>query len=393
MGATMRNVHGRGIASRQYAPYLEATWGLKNHWYPALMSHELPDKGVKGVTIAGHEIALRRSKRKIYALQDRCVHRLVRMSAQPLVISDEHLTCWYHGFCYGLADGELKTIVGAPSDPLIGNARIRTYPVVESNGLIFVFVGDENYTPLPPLTADLPIKITDVSEPPAYLLDDQVYIRGIHRPVDSNWRLAVENGFDPGHILIHYTNTIVAATERKIYLGAEPVSPEAVKIIDEPDGPKGIMNMYYDQSAYRLVYENPVVRMKARGKYDYPVRTSMYLPGVLLVENWPMQGWAQYEWYVPIDEHRHEYWEIVAKKCVSDEERAEADYLYQSVFEPIALRDFNDRDIFARVAMEQVYGAGLGWEKETLCSMDSIIVGWRKLVSQHARGIQEPREY
>jgi hypothetical protein len=43
--------------------------------------------------------------------------------------------------------------------------------------------------------------------------------------------------------------------------------------------------------------------------------------------------------------------------------------------------------------MEQVYGAGVGWEKETLCSMDSVIIGWRKLVSQHARGIQEPREY
>ena len=119
----------------------------------------------------------------------------------------------------------------------------------------------------------------------------------------------------------------------------------------------------------------------------------MYLPGVLLVENWPMQDWAQYEWYVPTDEGHHEYWEMVVKHCRNSDEVEEADYMYQNVFEPIALRDFNDCDIFARVAMEQVYGAGVGWEKETLCSMDSIIVGWRKLVSQHARGIQEPREY
>jgi len=393
MGASARKIQGRTLASRQYAPYLEASWGLKNHWYPALISSELPEKALKGVTIAGHEIALRRAKGKVYALQDRCVHRWVRMSAQPLILSDEHMTCWYHGFCYGLEDGQLKTIVGAPEDPVIGTTGVRTYPVEEVNGLIFVFVGDVDYKPVPPLSADLPIRITDVSNPPAYLLDDQVYIRGIHRTVASNWRLAVENGFDPGHILIHYNNTLVAATERKLYLGAEPITPEAVKIIDEPDGPKGIMNMYYDQSAYRLVQENPIIKMKVRGRFDYPIRTSMYLPGVLLVENWPMQDWAQYEWYVPTDEGHHEYWEMVVKHCRNSDEVEEADYMYQNVFEPIALRDFNDCDIFARVAMEQVYGAGVGWEKETLCSMDSIIVGWRKLVSQHARGIQEPREY
>src|SRR5271154_4200110 len=155
MGASARKIQGRSLASRQYAPYLEASWGLKNHWYPALISSELPEKALKGVTIAGHEIALRRAKGKVYALQDRCVHRWVRMSAQPLMLSDEHMTCWYHGFCYGLEDGELKTIVGAPEDPVIGTTRVRTYPVEEINGLIFVFVGDEDYKPVPPLAADL----------------------------------------------------------------------------------------------------------------------------------------------------------------------------------------------------------------------------------------------
>src|ERR1700722_2242729 len=84
-------------ANREYAPYLEAKWGLKNHWYPALFSHELPDKLVKGVMIAGHEIALRRAKGKVYALADRCAHRGVRMSKKSMCLTDEHLTCWYHG--------------------------------------------------------------------------------------------------------------------------------------------------------------------------------------------------------------------------------------------------------------------------------------------------------
>ena len=52
----------RSAASRQYQPYLDAEWGFKNAWYPALFSHELKEGEVKGVTIAGHEIALRRAR-------------------------------------------------------------------------------------------------------------------------------------------------------------------------------------------------------------------------------------------------------------------------------------------------------------------------------------------
>jgi phenylpropionate dioxygenase-like ring-hydroxylating dioxygenase large terminal subunit len=82
-GESVRNASGAGKAgassSRQWAPYLEASCGFKNHWYRALFSHELKDNDVKGVLIAGHEIALRRAKGKTYALQDRCLHRGVRM--------------------------------------------------------------------------------------------------------------------------------------------------------------------------------------------------------------------------------------------------------------------------------------------------------------------------
>jgi phenylpropionate dioxygenase-like ring-hydroxylating dioxygenase large terminal subunit len=153
---------------RLYAPYLEATWGFKNAWYPALFSAEAGDNEVKGITLATHDIALRRVKGRVYAIQDRCAHRGVKMSLRPTCLTDETVTCWYHGFTYGLADGALKTIVASPDDPLIGNVRIRTYPVEEHAGIIFVFVGDENYEPLPPLAADLPIHINDDKSPVAH---------------------------------------------------------------------------------------------------------------------------------------------------------------------------------------------------------------------------------
>jgi phenylpropionate dioxygenase-like ring-hydroxylating dioxygenase large terminal subunit len=375
--------------NRLYAPYLEAAFGFKNAWYPALFSTEIAENEVKGVTIATHDIAMRRVKGRVHAIQDRCAHRGVKMSLRPTCLTDETITCWYHGFTYGLADGTLKTIVASPDDPLIGKVRIRTYPVEERAGIIFVFVGDEDYEPVPPLTADLPIHIADDANPVAHILDEQVYVRGIHRVGNSNWRIAVENGFDPGHLLIHWDNIIVAATDRRMGLGARPISEDAIKIIDEPNGPRGMMNMY-NTRAYKFFMENKVVGMKARGKQPYYARTSVYLPGVLLVEHWPIPGWAQYEWYVPTDDRHHVYWEVLVGRCRDEDERREADYLYDHFFEPLALRDFNDNDVFAREAMQDFYENRDGWNAETLCAFDESVIMWRKLAARFNRGIQEP---
>ena len=378
--------------SRQYAPYIEADWGFKNTWYPALFSNELAEGGLKGVSIGGHDIALRRARGRAWALADRCAHRGVKLSARPKCLTDETVTCWYHGFTYGLEDGILKTIVASPNDPLIGKVRIRTYPVVERAGIIFVFVGDEEYAPAPALEADLPIHIEDDANAVPHILDDNVYVRGIHRTGNSNWRLAVENGFDPGHLLIHWDNQIVAATDRKLGLGVEPISEDAIKVVDVPDGPKGIMNMY-NLRAYKFIMENPAVGLKARGKKPYYARTSTYLPGVLLVEHWPIPGWAQYEWYVPLDDKRHEYWEVLVGRCRDEDERREADYLYDHFFEPLALKDFNDNDLFAREAMQDFYQRRDGWNNETLCAFDKAVIVWRKVAARFNRGIQEPPVY
>jgi len=61
---------------------------------------------------------------------------------------------------------------------------------------------------VPPITTDSAYARAEGlrSEPRRLYPGRNVFVRGIHRTGDSNWRLAVENGFDPGHILIHYDN-------------------------------------------------------------------------------------------------------------------------------------------------------------------------------------------
>ena len=125
------------------------------------------------------------------------------------------------------------------------------------------------------------------------------------------------------------------------------------------------------------------------------LRTSMYLPGVLMVENWPRRGLTQLEWYVPVDGNRHEYWEVILAVCNTEAELKKFKYEYEHLWLPIALHDFNDDDLFAREQMERFYSVdgGVGWDDEQLCGMDAVITGWRKLVSRHNRGIQTPQTH
>lgn len=150
----------------QYQPYKDAAWGFINHWYPALFSKELEEGAVEGIQICGVQIALRRSKGKIYALKDQCLHRGVRLSAKPMCLTEDTLTCWYHGFTFNLDDGKLTTIAGNPDDKLIGTTGLTTYPVEEVAGMIFVFVREDDYPDedVPPLAHDLPLSFPENSE-------------------------------------------------------------------------------------------------------------------------------------------------------------------------------------------------------------------------------------
>ena len=218
------------FGKKLYQPYIDAKWGLKNHWFPALYSRELADQSFGSATISGEPILLRREGAVLYAIEDRCAHRGVKISIKPHCFKPGTVTCWYHGFTYRLDDGVLSTIVAAPEDPLIGTIGLKIYPVTEKYGIVWVFVGDRDYAPLPALETDLPKPLErDYPHFSANLTDPNVLNLGIHRACNSNWRLAVENGFDPGHTLIHWKSPLVYASNRRVPLGAKPLSDKAIR--------------------------------------------------------------------------------------------------------------------------------------------------------------------
>ena len=385
-----------------YQNYKDAEWGFVNHWYPALFSEELADGDAEGITICGIPIVLRRAKGKVYALKDQCLHRGVKLSAKPLCLSDSTITCWYHGYTFDLESGDLVSIVAAPDDKIIGTTGITSYPVEEVNGMIFIFVRDDEFDEeVPPLASDLPIRYPENNERfphPLWpdtpsVLDENAVCLGIHRTGNANWRIAVENGFDAGHLLIHKDNPITLAKDMSLPMGIKCTNTEEGMLpLEDEDGPKGFLQLFYSSDHFVPVLENDVLDMKVDGVAGRPYRTSVVLPGVLMVENWPEENVVQYEWYVPITDDTYEYWEVLVKICDTEEQRRAYEYRYDHLYQPLFLEGFNNCDLFARDNMQDFYADGTGWDDEQLADMDASVIYWRKQASRFARGIaQKPR--
>lgn len=380
---------------KPWQPYIEAAAGFRNHWYFAFFSHELPQSGVseglgenivkvKAAKLLGERILFRRSGANIYAIEDRCIHKGVPFSVRPECFTDETITCWYHGFTYRMSDGLLRTIISDPASPLIGKVKLKTYPVVEVKGLVFVFIGDIDP---PPLSHDLP----------PGLLDDNfvVYPEGWSKTLNANWRLGAENGFDPAHSYLHRNSALVRAFHLPTVMGDTGISEShGMQTFDGP-GPKGILLI---RGAAEPIWEadiEPDVTLTARFIPGQPgvveglvPQVSIWMPGVLKVEPFPAPDLFHFEWYVPVDENHHNYVITWGRYVESDDERDRFFDEVTTLWKPLVPTTFNNEDQLAREAMQNFYANEDGWYRERLFGPDIVVTRWRELASRSNRGIQ-----
>jgi carbazole 1,9a-dioxygenase terminal dioxygenase component len=90
--------------------------------------------------------------------------------------------------------------VGIPSDPdskLVGKLKLRSYPIEERKGMLFVFIGDIEP---PPLEDDLP---------PEFLADDMHVVPFHQQEVASNWRVAADSASELNHTFIHRRDALL----------------------------------------------------------------------------------------------------------------------------------------------------------------------------------------
>ncbi len=162
----------------------------KNTWYVACTPTEIDDKPL-GRQICGEKIVFYRgADEKVAALEDFCPHRGAQLSLGQ--VCEGKLVCGYHGLVMG-CDG--KT-VSMPGQRVQGFPAIRSYPVVERHGFIWVWPGD-------PALADADrIHRLEWADNP-----DWAYAGGLYH-IACDYRLMIDNLMDLTHETYVHTTSI-----------------------------------------------------------------------------------------------------------------------------------------------------------------------------------------
>ncbi len=367
---------------KSWRDYFAAKMGFRNHWYVACMSRELREGEVLARTLLGEEILLRRIEGEVFAIRDRCIHRGVKLSDKIECHTAGTISCWYHGFTYRWQDGLVVSIFGAPESSAVGTKRIRTYPVAERNGLVFVFIGDPAQE-VPDLARDVPHDF----------LDPDLVIEGENYVIQSNWRLGPEGGIDEIHRYLHRESPLLLNTRSSLPLGHTAMRGQ-FELVEEGDGPFGIIDRFKaDKMFFDATIDGEVVvsgvNFGAEGRRR-TVSASVWMPGCLRVEGFPDEGLTLYEWYVPIDETSHRCFMTLGRKCAASAEATAHRHAFETRWKPLALEGFLFQDVKARESAQSYYANDRAWLEECLVEEDFMLIEWRKLCSRRNRGVQAP---
>jgi vanillate O-demethylase monooxygenase subunit len=106
-------------------------------WYAPVASDAV-EHDLVAIRAAGLPVVLYRTEGgTVVALEDRCAHRAYPLSAGELI--GDTVRCGLCGFRYG-PDGQCVSVPTQPHVPY--GARVRSYPVRESDGLVWVWLGE-----------------------------------------------------------------------------------------------------------------------------------------------------------------------------------------------------------------------------------------------------------
>lgn len=187
-------------ASIEQAVETRLNLGLLNVWHPVLPSWGVSDAPV-GITRLGQNIVVWRDRDgAVHALEDRCPHRGARLSMGWNL--GDRVACWYHGIEVD-GSGTVGKVPAIANCPLEGQACVKSYPVQERNGAIFLFFGDGSGAE--PCALDLPEQLTSP--------DWSSFLCVSHWTV--NYRYAIDNVMDPMHgAYLHATSHSMAEGDK-----------------------------------------------------------------------------------------------------------------------------------------------------------------------------------
>jgi phenylpropionate dioxygenase-like ring-hydroxylating dioxygenase large terminal subunit len=160
---------------------------LTDTWYVAGFSEDFPATKLTGQTIANKPIVMWRDETgTVVAFDGRCAHKRMPLKDGRL-LANGTVECAYHGFCYNNV-GKCVRIPSQPEGAIPSKAKLRPFPVIEQDGLVWVWPGDPDRVAetRPPHSVEIGSgEWSSVSGPPLL--------------VPANYRLLIENLLDITH--------------------------------------------------------------------------------------------------------------------------------------------------------------------------------------------------
>jgi phenylpropionate dioxygenase-like ring-hydroxylating dioxygenase large terminal subunit len=163
----------------------------RNQWYCAAFGHELEQKPMARTFLNEPVVIYRKTDGTPVAFEDRCCHRRAPLSEGK--VEGDNLRCGYHGLVYNPAG---KVIWAPGQDHLPPGAQVRSYPIVEKHGWVWIWMGE------PALAATVPAPNYDKYDDPTWASYDELL------PMKANYFLVVDNLLDLSHLPFLHAATI-----------------------------------------------------------------------------------------------------------------------------------------------------------------------------------------
>ncbi|MGZ4122062.1 MAG: aromatic ring-hydroxylating dioxygenase subunit alpha [Tumebacillaceae bacterium] len=207
---------------------------MRNAWYIAARSEEL-ETGLLACTLFSEELVLYRDAQgEVQALADQCAHRGARLSDGKVI--GDCVACPYHGWEYE-SSGTCRYIPANGRETSVpASAKVRSYPVTEAAGYIWIYMGT-------------PETHRDLELPPE--LFDETW-RGV--PFQMEWTAHIsrcmESTLDVSHLpFVHEKSTgevdptvdgpAFEVRENEIIIEAKPYHPLVATPLNEEEA-KGV---------------------------------------------------------------------------------------------------------------------------------------------------------
>ncbi len=170
---------------------------LLNTWYMAAWADEVKPSAILARRIIDQEIALYRlDNGSVSALANRCPHRFAKLSLGS--VRGDALVCRYHGLEFDQAGQCIRAPLLERPPP----ARVRSYPVVERDTIVWIWMGD-------PSKAE-PAVIPDYG----FVVDSHRTQWHGYSHVNASYELSLDNLMDLSHVEFIHSESIGVSPER-----------------------------------------------------------------------------------------------------------------------------------------------------------------------------------